>query len=78
VAAWAFNRFYKIQLPEYLGFLPANAPWSIITGFVSIGLGVILSVIWPPVGAAIGAFSDWAANQNPVLAFGIYGVVERS
>ena len=50
----------------------------IITGFVSIGLGVVLSFIWPPIGGAIGAFSDWAANQNPVLAFGIYGVVERS
>ncbi|MGL5536296.1 MAG: PTS transporter subunit EIIC, partial [Aeromonas veronii] len=78
IAAWAFNRFYKIQLPEYLGFFAGKRAVPIITGFLSIGLGVILSVIWPPVGGAIGAFSDWAANQNPVLAFGIYGVVERS
>lgn len=35
-------------------------------------------MVWPPVGAAIASFSDWAANQNPVMAFGIYGVVERS
>lgn len=78
VAAWAFNRFYKIQLPEYLGFFAGKRAVPIITGFVSIGLGVVLSFIWPPIGGAIGAFSDWAANQNPVLAFGIYGVVERS
>ena len=56
VAAWAFNRFYKIQLPEYLGFFAGKRAVPIITGFVSIGLGVILSVIWPPVGSAIGAF----------------------
>ncbi|MDE1346781.1 PTS glucose transporter subunit IIBC [Vibrio aestuarianus] len=78
VAAWSFNRFYKIQLPEYLGFFAGKRAVPIITGFLAIGLGVILSVIWPPVGSAIAAFSDWAANQNPVTAFGIYGIVERS
>ncbi|WP_165311852.1 PTS glucose transporter subunit IIBC [Vibrio ziniensis] len=78
VAAWAFNRFYKIQLPEYLGFFAGKRAVPIITGFLSIGLGVILSIIWPPIGSVIASFSDWAANQNPVTAFGIYGVVERS
>jgi len=78
VAAWAFNRFYKIQLPEYLGFFAGKRAVPIITGFLAIALGVILSFIWPPVGALIESFSDWAANQNPVTAFGIYGVVERS
>jgi len=78
VAAWAFNRFYKIQLPDYLGFFAGKRAVPIITGFLSIGLGIILSVIWPPVGAVIASFSDWAANQDPVTAFGIYGIVERS
>ncbi|MDW6001323.1 PTS glucose transporter subunit IIBC [Vibrio mangrovi] len=78
VAAWAFNRFYKIQLPDYLGFFAGKRAVPIITGFLSIILGVVLSFIWPPIGSAIAAFSDWAAQQNPVLAFGIYGVVERS
>lgn len=78
VAAWAFNRFFKIQLPEYLGFFAGKRAVPIITGFAAIILGVILSVIWPPIGGAISAFSDWAAHQNPQLAFGIYGVVERS
>ena len=78
VAGWAFNRFYRIQLPEYLGFFAGKRAVPIITGFVSIALGVILSVIWPPIGSVIASFSDWAAHQNPVAAFGIYGVVERS
>ena len=78
VAAWAFNRSYKIQLPEYLGFFAGKRAVPIITGFLSIGLGVILSIIWPPIGSVIASFSDWAANQNPVTAFGIYGIVERS
>ncbi|MBF3339778.1 PTS transporter subunit EIIC, partial [Leptospira borgpetersenii serovar Hardjo-bovis] len=38
---------------------------------------VILSFIWPPIGSAIQTFSQWAAYQNPVVAFGIYGFIER-
>ncbi|WP_325892369.1 PTS glucose transporter subunit IIBC [Grimontia sp. NTOU-MAR1] len=78
VAAWAFNRFFRIQLPDYLGFFAGKRFVPIMTGFCAIGLALLLSVIWPPIGAAIGAFSHWAANQNPVAAFGIYGIVERS
>ena len=78
VAGWAFNKFYRIQLPEYLGFFAGKRAVAIVTGFVSIALGLVLSIVWPPIGGAIAAFSDWAANQNPVMAFGIYGVVERS
>ncbi len=78
VAAWSFNRFYKIQLPEYLGFYAGKRAVPIITGFISIALGVVLSFIWPPIGSAIATFSDWAAIQDPVTAFGIYGIVERS
>lgn len=78
IAGWAFNRFYRIQLPDYLGFFAGKRAVPIITGFLSIALGLILSVIWPPIGNGIASFSDWAAHQNPTLAFGIYGVIERS
>ena len=78
LAGWAFNRFYRIQLPEYLGFFAGKRAVPIITGFCAIALGALLSVVWPPIGAVISTFSDWAAHQNPTLAFGIYGVVERA
>lgn len=78
VAAWSFNRFFKIQLPEYLGFFAGKRAVPIITGFAAIALGIVLSIIWPPIGGAISTFSHWAAEQNPQVAFGIYGIVERS
>lgn len=73
-----FNRFFRIQLPEYLGFFAGKRFVPIISGLAAIVLGVLLSFIWPPIGSAIQTFSQWAAYQNPVVAFGIYGVVERS
>ncbi|TCV98258.1 PTS glucose transporter subunit IIBC [Biostraticola tofi] len=78
VAAYMFNRFYRIKLPDYLGFFAGKRFVPIISGLCAIFLGVLLSFIWPPVGAAIQDFSQWAAYQNPVVAFGIYGLVERA
>ncbi|NRD73684.1 PTS glucose transporter subunit IIBC [Shewanella sp. VB17] len=77
IAAWTFNRFYKIQLPSYLGFFSGKRSVPIITGLAAIVAGVILSFIWPPIAHLLATFSNWAAYQNPTLAFGIYGVVER-
>ncbi len=78
IAAYMFNRFFRIQLPEYLGFFAGKRFVPIISGLAAIVLGVVLSFIWPPIGTAIQTFSQWAAYQNPVVAFGIYGVVERA
>ena len=78
IAAAMFNRFYNITLPEYLGFFAGKRAVPIMTGLASIFVGVALAFIWPPIGDGIAAFSHWAANQNPTVAFGIYGVVERS
>jgi glucose PTS system EIICB or EIICBA component len=78
IAAAVFNRFYKIQLPSYLGFFAGKRSVPIITAFFVIAAGVLLSFIWPPIGNAIKAFSDWAVHEQPALAFTIYGVVERA
>ncbi|MBG3081538.1 PTS glucose transporter subunit IIBC [Proteus mirabilis] len=77
IAASMFNRFYRIKLPEYLGFFAGKRFVPIISGLIAIFVGIILAFIWPPIGTAIQRFSEWAAYQNPAVAFGIYGVVER-
>jgi glucose PTS system EIICB or EIICBA component len=78
IAAWVFSRFYKVQLPAYLGFFAGKRSVPIIAAFAVIVAGVILSYIWPPIGNGINAFSHWAVHGQPALAFFIYGVVERA
>jgi PTS system glucose-specific IIC component len=77
IAAAAFNRFYKVQLPSYLGFFAGKRAVPIITAFAVIVVGAILSFVWPPLGSGIDKFSHWAVHGRPALAFTIYGVVER-
>lgn len=77
LASFMFNRYYKIQLPEYLGFFAGKRFVPIITALCAIVLGIVLSFIWPPIQEGIDAFSQWSVTENPVLAGFVYGVVER-
>jgi PTS system glucose-specific IIC component len=77
IAATLFNRFYKIQLPSYLGFFSGKRSVPILTAIAALFFGLILSIFWPPIGNGIHAFSIWAASSNPELAFSLYGFVER-
>jgi PTS system glucose-specific IIC component len=78
ISAYMFNKFYRIQLPEYLGFFAGKRFVPIISGLSAILMGLVLSIIWPPIGHSIQIFSEWAAYQNPILAFSLYGLVERA
>jgi glucose PTS system EIICB or EIICBA component len=77
IAAFLFNRYYRISLPAYLGFFAGKRFVPIVVAFAAIVLAGVLAVIWPPIGAAIRDFGDWAAYGNPAAAVTIYGVVER-
>lgn len=77
LAAFLFNKYYRIKLPSYLGFFAGKRFVPIVTALGATILGIILSLIWPPIGQAIQSFSHWAATENPEMAFTIYGVVER-
>ena len=77
LAAWLFNRYYRIQLPQYLGFFAGKRFVPIVTAFAAIGFGLLLAFVWPPIGAQIQRFSHWAAYSNPQLAAFTYGIVER-
>jgi PTS system glucose-specific IIC component len=77
VAAVLFKRYYRIELPAYLGFFAGKRFVPIVTGVAAIGVGVALSVIWPPIQNGIDLFSHWAAENDPRTAASVYGFVER-
>ncbi len=73
-----FNRFYRIKLPEYLGFfagkrfVPSFRVWPIF-----LPVWCCLSYIYRQSVRLSSTFSRWAAYQNPVVVCGIYGFIER-
>lgn len=77
LAAALFNRYFRIQLPAYLGFFAGKRFVPIVTAFAAMALGIVLAFAWPPVGIQIDRFSHWAAYTNPPVAAFSYGLVER-
>lgn len=77
MAGGLFNKYFRIKLPSYLGFFSGKRFVPIVTAFCAIFLGLLLSLIWPPVGNGIKAFSVWASTSSPEVAFSVYGFIER-
>lgn len=78
LAAYLFNKYFRIRLPQYLGFFAGKRFVPIITGLSAIVLGLAMSVIWPPIGNAISSAANAAATGGNVsLTAAIYGFVER-
>jgi PTS system glucose-specific IIC component len=78
VAAYMFNRFFRIKLPQYLGFFAGKRFVPIITAIAAIAMGIIMSFLWPPIGSLIDKFAAAAAEGGNVpITVAIYGFVER-
>lgn len=78
VAAYMFNRFFRIKLPQYLGFFAGKRFVPIATAIAAIAVGLIMSFLWPPIGNLIDTFAAAAAEgDNVPITVAIYGFVER-
>jgi PTS system glucose-specific IIC component len=78
IAAYMFNKFFRITLPPYLGFFAGKRFVPIITALAAILTGFVMSVIWPPIGAVIDSFAQSAATgANVPITVAVYGFIER-
>ncbi|KHD85416.1 PTS transporter subunit EIIC [Bacillus ginsengihumi] len=78
IAATMYNKFFKIELPSYLGFFAGKRFVPIVTAGSAVVLGLIMILIWPPIQTGLNEFSNFMLNKQPTLAAFIFGLVERS
>lgn len=78
LAATMYNRFFKMELPSYLGFFAGKRFVPIVTAASAVVLGLLMIFIWPPIQAGLNAFSNNMVNANLTLSAFIFGVIERS
>ncbi|HEY2492194.1 MAG TPA: glucose-specific PTS transporter subunit IIBC [Paenibacillus sp.] len=78
LAAAMYNRFFKIELPSYLGFFAGKRFVPIATSVASLLVGLLLVVVWPPIQGGLNSVSHFMVDSNPTLAAFIFGVIERS
>ncbi|EGQ2980556.1 PTS glucose transporter subunit IICBA [Staphylococcus pseudintermedius] len=78
LAAWCYNKFYNITLPQFLGFFAGKRFVPIVTSLVAIVTGVVLAFVWPPIQEGLNDLSNFLLNKNLVLTTFIFGIIERS
>src|SRR5215472_8230754 len=76
VAAGLYRRFYDIRLPDYLAFFGGKRFVPIVTALVTLVLGAIFGLIWPPIQGVINAIGLGIVGLGPV-GTGIYGFLNR-
>jgi len=76
-AAWAYNKYYDVELPQALGFFSGKRAVPIITSVVSILIGALMCIVWPPIQNGMDALSHLLLEQNPGITVFIYGVVVK-
>ncbi|WP_261664986.1 glucose-specific PTS transporter subunit IIBC [Deinococcus sp. Marseille-Q6407] len=77
LAAWLYNRYKDIQLPQWLGFFAGRRFVPIVTAAAAIFLGIALTFLWPPIQQGLNAFSNFAVNEQPTLAAALFGFINR-
>ncbi|WP_211747513.1 glucose-specific PTS transporter subunit IIBC [Paenibacillus sp. Marseille-Q4541] len=78
LAASMYNRFYKIELPSYLGFFAGKRFVPIATAAMALLIGLLLTLVWPPIQSGMNFISQSMIDTNKTLAAFIFGVIERS
>lgn len=76
IAAWTYNRFHTVKLPDFLAFFGGRRLVPILTSFFAIGLSGILYVLWPLVYNGLFNFGRWIQELG-ALGAGIYGFANR-
>ncbi|OAS86668.1 MULTISPECIES: glucose-specific PTS transporter subunit IIBC [Metabacillus] len=78
LASYMYNKFFTIELPQYLGFFAGKRFVPIATAASAVLLGILMYFVWPPIQSGLNAFSTNLLDANRTLAAFIFGVIERS
>jgi PTS system N-acetylglucosamine-specific IIC component len=76
IAAVLWQRYYRLKLPDYLGFFGGRRSVPIITAVVMIFVGVLMSFVYPLFDKGLTALAE-GVDANTVIGGGIFGTVNR-
>ena len=78
LASVLYKKYFKIELPPYLGFFAGKRFVPIATAASALVLGILMTFIWPPIQRGLFAFSSGMIDTNKSLAAFIFGTIERA
>lgn len=77
IAAWLYNKFYQIQLPQAIAFFGGKRFVAIVNIIMMIPLVFIFLLIWPWIGLGFAYFGEYSGKVMGLDSF-VFGFIERS
>ncbi len=78
IAAVCYKKFYKTELPPFLGFFAGKRLVPIMTAIIAFLVGMAMPYIWQPVQAGLAQLSYLANETNTNVSTFLFGVTERA
>lgn len=77
IGAMMYKRFYKIELPAYLGFFSGKRFVPIATAFLSFFVGLAFPYVWKPIQLGLASLAVIGENPTAFSTF-VFGLIERA
>jgi len=77
IAAYCYNKYHDMNMPTFLGFFAGKRFVPIVTAAFSLIVGLILSVVWPPIQTGLNSGSKWLIDEDPYIAVFMFGFIKR-
>lgn len=78
IAAVCYKKFYKTELPPFLGFFAGKRLVPIVTAVLAFLVGLAMPVIWIPFQMGLEKLSFLANETNTNISTFLFGVTERA
>lgn len=78
IAAICYKKFYKTELPAFLGFFAGKRLVPIMTAILAFLVGLAMPTIWQPVQIGLAKLSFLANEVNTNISTFIFGIIERA
>lgn len=75
MSAALYKRFHETRLPQFLGFFSGKRLVPILTAAGAVVLGLILSIVWPPIQQGINDFGHMIMGSQ--LGPSFYAAIKR-
>lgn len=76
LAAYFYNKYHDIKLPDWLGFFGGKRFVPIITSLTMVIVALLFGLIWGPIQNALDIFGNWVVGLGAIGA-GIYQFFNR-
>lgn len=66
VAAYCYNRYHDVKMPEWLGFFSGKRFVPIVTSLGMVVIALVVGMVWAPIQDVIDAVGNWIVSLGAI------------